>query len=135
VKVDTIAAQETKQRIEIAQMNRTIRKMKNEITRLRRGHNYVENMRMSIQEKRKNPPQENRARFENTNNPQRQRVPKQPIPNVAFLDDVYDEQMVEKWNNYLPDESFENLPKDGCETSMYIFEEGDNDLDSQENVA
>jgi hypothetical protein len=37
VKVDPVAAQETKQIIEIAQMNRTIRKMQNEITRLRRG--------------------------------------------------------------------------------------------------
>jgi hypothetical protein len=34
------------QRIEIAEMNRTIRKMKNEITRLRRGDNYVANPRM-----------------------------------------------------------------------------------------
>jgi hypothetical protein len=42
------AAQETNQRIEIAQMNRTIRKMKNEITRLRRGDNYVENSRMLV---------------------------------------------------------------------------------------
>jgi hypothetical protein len=43
VKVDPVAAQETKKRIEIAQMNRTIRKMQNEITRLRRGDNYVAN--------------------------------------------------------------------------------------------
>jgi hypothetical protein len=50
MKVDAIAAQETKKRIEIAQMNRTIRKMKNEITRLRMGDNYVSNLRMSVQE-------------------------------------------------------------------------------------
>jgi cell division protein FtsB len=50
VKVDPVAAQETKQRIEIAQMNRTIKQMKNEINRLRRGDNYVENPRMSIPE-------------------------------------------------------------------------------------
>jgi hypothetical protein len=37
VKVDLVAAQETKQRIEIAQMNRTIGHMKNEIIKLRRG--------------------------------------------------------------------------------------------------
>jgi hypothetical protein len=69
VKVDPVAAQETKQRIEIAQMNRTIRKMQNEITRLRKGDNYVANPRMSVQEKRRNPPQENRVRFEKTDNP------------------------------------------------------------------
>jgi hypothetical protein len=38
------------QRIEIAQMNRTIRKMKNEITGLIRGDNYVANPRIPIQE-------------------------------------------------------------------------------------
>jgi hypothetical protein len=135
VKVDPVAAQETKQRIEIAQMNRTIRKMKNEITRLRRGDNYVANLRMSVQEKRRNPPQENRVRFENTDNPQRQRVPRKPIPNAVVLDDVYDEKMVEQGNDYLPDESSETVQMDGCETSMYIFEEGDNDPDSQENVS
>jgi hypothetical protein len=55
VKVDPVAAQETKQRIEIAQMNRTIKQMKNEITRLRRGDNYMPNPRMSIAEQRRNP--------------------------------------------------------------------------------
>jgi hypothetical protein len=47
VKVDPVAAQETKQRIEIAQMNIKIMKMQNEITRLRRDDNYVSNLRMS----------------------------------------------------------------------------------------
>jgi 2-iminoacetate synthase ThiH len=56
VQVDPVAAQETKQRTEIAQMNRTIRKMYNEITRLRRGDNYVPNPRMSIKEKRRTLP-------------------------------------------------------------------------------
>jgi hypothetical protein len=41
VKTDHVASQETKQRIEIAQMNRTIRQMQNEITRLRRNDNYI----------------------------------------------------------------------------------------------
>jgi hypothetical protein len=58
VKTDPVAAQETKQRIEIAQMNRTIRQMQNEITRLRRNDNYIPNPRMSVQEQRRNPPQE-----------------------------------------------------------------------------
>jgi hypothetical protein len=135
VKVDPVAAQETKQRIEIAQMNRTIRKMQNEITRLRRGDNYVENPRMSVQEQRRNLPQENRVRFENTDNQQRQRVPRQPVPNAVVLDEIYDEQIVEQENDYLPEENFETVQMDGCETSMYIFEEGDNDPDSQENVS
>jgi len=64
VKVDPVAAQETKQRIEIEQINRTIRKMKNEITKLRRGDNYVANLIMLFQEQRMNLPQENRVRFE-----------------------------------------------------------------------
>jgi hypothetical protein len=57
IKVDPVAAQETKKRIEIAQMNRTIKQMQNEITRLRRGDNYVANPRMPIPEQRSNPPQ------------------------------------------------------------------------------
>jgi hypothetical protein len=127
VKVDPVAAQETKQRIEIAQMNRTIKQMQNEITRLRRGDNYMPNPRIPIPEQRRNPPPENRVRFENTDNPQRPRVPRQPTPNVVVLDDVYDEQLIEQENYYLPDESSETVQMDGCETSMYIFGEGDND--------
>jgi hypothetical protein len=90
---------------------------------------------MSVQEKRRNPPQENRVRFENMDNPQRPRVPRKPTPNAVVLDDVYDEKMVEQENYYSPDESSETVQMDGCKTSMYIFEEGDNDPNSQENVA
>jgi hypothetical protein len=61
-----MAAQETKQRIEIAQMNRTIKQMQNEITRQRRGDNYMPNPIIPIPEQRRNPPPENRVRFENT---------------------------------------------------------------------
>jgi hypothetical protein len=100
VKVDPVVEQETKQRIEISQINRTIREMKNEITRLRKVYNYVANLRMMVQEQRINPPQENRVRFENTDNQQRQRVPRKPIPNAVVLDDVYDEKMVEQGNNF-----------------------------------
>jgi hypothetical protein len=135
VKVDPVATQETKQRIEIAQMNRTIRKMQNEITRLRRVDNYVANPRMSVQEQRGNPPQEFKVRFENTGNLQRPRVPRQSTPNVVVLDDVYDEKMVKQENYYFPDEISENVQMDRCKTSMYIFEEGDNDPDLQENIS
>jgi hypothetical protein len=93
-----VATQETKQRIEIAQMNRTIKQMKNEITRLRRRDNYAANPRIPVPEQRRNPPQENIVRFENTDNPQRPRVPRKPTPNVAALDDMYDEQIVEQEN-------------------------------------
>jgi hypothetical protein len=51
------------------------------------------------------------------------------------LDDTYDEQMVEQGYDYLSDESSETVQMDECDTSMYIFEEGNNDPDSQENVA
>jgi hypothetical protein len=131
VKVYLVATQETKQRIEIAQMNRTTRKMQNEIIRLRRGDNHVENQIILIQEKRRNPPQENIVRFENTNNFQRQWVPKKPTPNEIVLDDGYDEKMVEQGNNYLLDESSKIIQMDECKESMYIFEEGNNDSDLQ----
>jgi hypothetical protein len=99
VKVDPVTAQETKQRIEILQMNRTIRKMQNKITRLKRAGNYVANMIILVQEKRRNPPQENRVR---SDNPQSQRVPRKKIPNGVVLDGVYEEKIVEKGNDYLP---------------------------------
>jgi hypothetical protein len=102
-------------------MNRTIRKMRNEITILRRNDNYAPNMRMSVQEKRRNPPQEQRVRFENVDNQQRQRVPRQPVLNATVLDDPYNEQIVEKENDYLLEEIFEPIQTDECEMSMYIF--------------
>jgi hypothetical protein len=57
---------------------------------------------MSIQDQIRTPPQENKVRFENTDNLQRQRVPRQPVPNAVVMDDVYDEKMVEKGNDYFP---------------------------------
>ena len=93
-----MATQETKQRIEIAQMNKTIKQMQNEINKLRRGDNYVENLRMPVLEQRRNPPQENNVRFENTDNTQIPRVPRQPTPNAVVMDDVYDEKIVEQEN-------------------------------------
>jgi hypothetical protein len=42
--------------------------------------------------------------------------------------------MVEEENYYSLDENSEAVQMDGCEMSMYIFEEGDNDHKSQENV-
>jgi hypothetical protein len=44
--------------------------------------------------------------FENTDNPQRQWVPGKPIPNAVVLDDIYDKQIVEQGNDYLPNEIF-----------------------------
>ena len=64
-----------------------------------------------------------------------QRVPRQRVLNAVVLDELYNEQIVEQENDYLPEENFEPIQKDGCEMSMYIFKEGDDDLDSQENVA
>jgi hypothetical protein len=70
--------------------------MKNEITRLRRQDNYMPNPRMLIPEQRRNLPLKNRVSFENTNDPQRPRVPRQPTPNAVVLDDVYDKKLIEK---------------------------------------
>jgi hypothetical protein len=117
-------------------MNRTIRKMQNEITKLRRSDNYVEKPRMRVQEQiRMKLPHEKRVRFKNTNNQQRERVPRQLVQNAVVLDEPYDEQIYEQENDYLPDENFKPVQMDGCEMSMYIFEEGENDPDSQENVS
>jgi hypothetical protein len=69
------------------------------------------------------------------NNTQRLRVPRQPTPNAVVLDDIYDDKMVEQENYYSPDESSETVQMDGCETSMFIFEDGDDDPNSQENFA
>jgi hypothetical protein len=89
------------------------------------------NPRMPIPKQRRNPPPEKKVRFDNTDNPQRPRVPRQPTPNMAVSDDVYDEQLIEQENYYLPDESFETMQMDRCEMSMYIFGEGDNGPNSQ----
>jgi hypothetical protein len=62
------------------------------------------------------------VRFENMDNLQRQRVPRKPTANAVVLDDVYDEKMVEKERYYSPDEIYEIVKIDRCETSMYIFE-------------
>jgi hypothetical protein len=67
--------------------------------------------------------------FENDDN-QRQRVPRQPIPNKIVLAEPYNEQITEQENCYLPEENFEHVQMDGCETSMYIFEEGEDDSKS-----
>jgi hypothetical protein len=61
-------------------------------------------MRMSIQEQRRNPPHENKVRFENMDNLQRQRVPRQPTQNADVMEDLYDEKMVDEGNDYLLDE-------------------------------
>jgi hypothetical protein len=43
--------------------------------------------------------------------------------------------LTEKEDYYLPDECSETVYMDECEASMYIYEEGKNDPNSQENVA
>jgi len=135
VKVDPMVAQETKKRIEIAQMNRTIKQMQNEITRLRRGDNYVVNPRIPIPEQRRNPPQENRVRFEKMDNPQRPRVPSQRTPNETVLDDVYDEKLIEQENYYSLDKSSKTIHMERCEMPIHIFKEGYNTPNSRESVA
>jgi hypothetical protein len=75
-------------------MNRTIKQMKNKITILIRGDNYMPNPRMPIPDQRNNPPPENRVRFDNTNEPKRPRVSRQLTPNVVVLDEVYDKQLI-----------------------------------------
>jgi len=95
--------------------------MQNKITRLKRGDNYVEKLRMSVPEKRRNLPKENKVRFENMDNTQRSRVPRQRSSNAVVPNDIYDEKMVEQENYYSPDERSEIVQMDRCEKSMYIF--------------
>jgi hypothetical protein len=69
---------ETKQRLEIAQMNRTIQQMQNELTRLWRAKNVVpmdQNPRVPTQEQRKIPNQEKRVGNDGRNDEQRPRAP------------------------------------------------------------
>jgi hypothetical protein len=101
---------------------------------LRRNDNYVLNPRMSVTKQRRNPAPEQRMRFVNVDNQQRQRVLGQPTQNTIILDEPYNEQMVEPENDCLPEEVFEFVQTDGCETSMYIFEEDEEYPISQENV-
>jgi hypothetical protein len=109
--------------------------MKNKITRLRRGDNYISNPRIPIPEQRRNPPPENRVIFKNTKDPPRTRVPRQPTPNAYVFYDVCDERLTEQECYYLLDECSETVQMDGCEASMYIYGEGENDPNSQENIA
>jgi hypothetical protein len=62
------------------------------------------------------------VRFENTDNQKRQRVPRQLVPNVFVLDEIYEEQIDEKENDYLQEENFETVQMDGWDMSIYIFE-------------
>jgi hypothetical protein len=50
------------------------------------------------------------------------------------LDDICDEKLIEQEGYYLPDECSETVQMDICEASMYIYGEGHNDTNSQENV-
>jgi hypothetical protein len=109
--------------------------MHNDISRIRRGDNYMPNPRMPILKQRRNPPPENRVRFKNTKDPPRPRVPRQPTPNAIVLDDVCDEKSTEKEGYYSPNECSETLHMDGWEAPMYIYREGGNDPNLQENVA
>jgi hypothetical protein len=135
VKIDPVAAQETKQKIEIAQMNRTIRQMQNEIIRLRRNENFMLDSRMSSSRtKKKSCSRTKRTRIENTNDQQRQRIPREPNPNAVILEEAYDEQTIEQEVDYIQEEILESVETDGCETSMYIFEEDEENTISQDNV-
>ena len=61
VRNEPFMTQETKQILEIAQMNRTIRQMQNELTRLRRAEIFIptdQNPRVPTQEQSINPNQE-----------------------------------------------------------------------------
>jgi len=121
--------------MEIAQMNITIRQMQNKITRLRRNENFIPNSRMSVPRQRRNSAQEQRPRIENVDNQQRQRIPRAPNPNAVILEEPYNEKMVDQEDDYVQEESIESIQTDECESSMYIFEEHEEDLILQKNIS
>jgi hypothetical protein len=134
VRNDPTMTQETKQRMEIAQMNRTIKQMQNELTRLRRNENFPPNPRMHVQEQRRNPIQEQRIRNDGTTDEFRQRAPRVPNPNVVVLEDVFEDQNIDQEVDFIQEENLESVQTDECESSMYIFDENEENDISQDNV-
>jgi hypothetical protein len=103
VRNDPGASQETRQKIEMAQMSRTIRQMQNEITRLKRGENLIPpnpNMRAPLHDQRIR-----NDRIEE----HRPRAPRVPNPNVVVLEEIVEE------------ENFENLIKKQMLTKMKFW--------------
>jgi hypothetical protein len=78
--------------------------------------------------------QEKRTRMENIDDQQRQRIPRAPNPNAVILDEAYDEQIIDQGVDYIQEEILESVQMDECESSMYIFEEDEENNISQDNV-
>jgi hypothetical protein len=139
VKNDPSTTQEMKQRLEISQMNRTIRQMQNELTRLRRDENFVptnQNPRILIQEQRRNHVQEQRMR-QYRDEEHRKRAPRVPNPNVVVMEEIFEEENFENYNqeaNNIQDEILELVQMDEGESSFYIFNEQEEFDILQENV-
>jgi hypothetical protein len=92
VRNDPGASQETRQKIEMAQMSRTIRQMQNEITRLKRGENLIPpnpNMRAPLHDQRIR-----NDRIEE----HRPRAPRVPNPNVVVLEEIVEEENFENFD-------------------------------------
>jgi hypothetical protein len=132
---DPTTMQETKQRMEITQMNQTIRQMQNELTRLRRNENFSPNPRIPIQEQRRNHVQGQRIGNDGTNEEFRQRAPRVPNPNVVILEEIFEDEIVDNQEvDFVQEEILESVQMDEGESSMYIFDEHEEIDISQDNV-
>jgi hypothetical protein len=84
----------------------------NELTRLRRGENFSpnnQNPRVPTQEQRRNPLQEQRIKNEDEH---RQRAPRVKNPNVVILEEVFDEENFDSFDQeaeIIQDESLESV--------------------------
>jgi hypothetical protein len=123
VRNDPATMQKMRQRMEIVQMNRTIRQMKNELTRLRRGENFVLNSRILSQEQRRNPILEKRVRNDEKNEEYRQMTPRVPNPNDVVLEEIFEDENLDNFDQEVDIVQDEILEYDEGESSLYIFDE------------
>jgi len=98
---DPYISQETRKVMEIYQMNRTIRQIQNEKTRLRRGENLSptnKNPRILSQKQRRNPIHENRIINDDRIKEYRKREPRVPNPNVVISEEIGFEEIFDNFD-------------------------------------
>jgi hypothetical protein len=119
VRNDPIVSQETRKKIEMDHMSRTIRQMQNEISILKRGENIIPpnlNRRSPLHDQRII----NDIIEENV-----PRAPKFPNPNVVVLEEIVEEEKFENFDQagtYVnQDEVSESIQMDEGSSYSYIF--------------
>jgi hypothetical protein len=114
--------------------------MKNELTRLRRATNPLpsedQDIRVPVQEQRRNPTQDQRERNDRRNEEHRPRAPQVPNPNALELDEIVIEESFEDLDlesNTMQNDGLELVQTDELEP-FYIFNEQDENDILQDNV-